>query len=252
MDRNIQKSIVKLDKIQDKLLNKVEKESQLKGKIYEKVPMKLCDTLETAFAKAFELVFLHGTGVIEKTFDKVVLASEFNKNDYIADIKGNKKSLNGVDKPAAKSNAANSLIATFSGLGLGALGIGVPDIPIFVGTILKGVYQIAVSYGFSYDTDIEKIYILRLIRTAVSTGDKKLRYNTQLENITGQTAQLKEEIAITAKVLSDAMLVEKFVQGLPIVGVVGGYFNHQVYKKIAKLGVIKYKKRYLRQKLGEN
>lgn len=56
---------------------------------------------------------------------------------------------------------------------------------------------------------------------------------------------MSEEIKKTAKALADALLVEKFVQGIPIVGVVGGFVNHAVYKKILFLARLEYKKRYL-------
>ena len=58
---------------------------------------------------------------------------------------------------------------------------------------------------------------------------------------------LAGEIASTARMLSDALLVEKFVQGLPVVGVVGGAVNF----RIAALAAVKYKKRYLMRKLSE-
>ena len=46
------------------------------------------------------------------------------------------------------------------------------------------------------------------------------------------------------------MLVLKFIQGLPIVGIVGGAFNPVYYNKIMKYVRIKYYKRYLIEKLS--
>lgn len=251
MDKHVKKSIRKLDKKEIKFLQKPHKESKIKNKIYEKVPSKLQSALEGAFVKAFEKIFLQGTGIIEKTFDKTRLGLEFEKNNYIADKLQTNKSLKGVDKPSKASNRINGAIATASGIGLGVLGMGLPDIPIFVATMLKGVYEIATSYGFTYDSEKEKIYILRLIRTALCQDKKREEYSLLLDSCDCQNTDLQGEIAITARVLSNAMLVEKFVQGLPIVGVIGGYFNYTTYKKVAKISAIKYKKRYLNKKSAD-
>lgn len=39
------------------------------------------------------------------------------------------------------------MISGVEGVGLGLLGIGLPDIPLFTAVILKSVYEIALSYG---------------------------------------------------------------------------------------------------------
>ena len=44
--------------------------SALQQKLEEKIPEKLEETLNTAFIKAFDLVFEKGTGLIEKTYNK--------------------------------------------------------------------------------------------------------------------------------------------------------------------------------------
>lgn len=44
------------------------------------------------------------------------------------------------------------------------------------------------------------------------------------------------------------MLTVKFIQGIPIIGVVGGVVNYSIIKKIGKYSSLKYKKRYLIRK----
>ena len=46
------------------------------------------------------------------------------------------------------------------------------------------------------------------------------------------------------------MLLLKFIQGLPVVGIVGGAANPVYYKKIMDYVELKYKKRYLMGKKG--
>ena len=45
-------------------------------------------------------------------------------------------------KGAAASSRKNLLLSTAEGVGLGVLGIGLPDIP-FTGMILKSIYEVA-------------------------------------------------------------------------------------------------------------
>ena len=51
-----------------------------------------------------------------------------------------------------------------------------------------------------------------------------------------------------AEALSNAMLMAKFIQGLPVVGAAGGMNNPFVYQKVSQYAALKYKKRYLASK----
>lgn len=263
------KELQKVNKHEEKWLSAKEREHVVRDKIYEKVPEGLSHTLELGFEKAFSLVFLKGRKLLEKTFDKEALQMEFAVADQLVEQKQTKKSVRLLGKQQKRDNLMNHASTTATGLGLGLLGMGLPDIPLLVSTILKGIYEVAVSYGFSYETEEEQIYILRLIRTALATGEERERRFQELtypsasglvssvESGTVSSAasesvlpavcgiDLSEEIKKTAKALADALLVEKFVQGIPIVGVVGGFVNHAVYKKILFLVRLEYKKRYL-------
>lgn len=238
-----------LEKKEAKWLHASAKQHPIKQSLYQKVPAGLFTTLEMAFAKSFRLVFLKGTGVIEKTFDKQSAQLEFEASDYIVNRAHNRKSLRRLDQTSQKGNFLNHAATTVSGFGLGLLGLGLPDIPLVVSTLLKGIYEIALGYGFSYDSDTEKIYILRLIQAALAEGTDRPLYNAQLEQFTLPGNSVEQEILQTAKRLSDALLVEKFVQGIPLVGLVGGIVNHALYARIASLARLKYKKRYLQQKI---
>ncbi|MEG2000623.1 MAG: EcsC family protein [Evtepia sp.] len=246
---DILKEMDAVKKEEQKFLTMPVRQSGVRDSIYEKVPEKLCTVLETAFSKAFELVFLHGKQLIEKTYSKEELKMEFAASNFVIDEAQTRKSFQRMDRGAQKKNFANHTFTSISGLGMGFLGFGIPDIPVLVATVLRGVYEIALSYGFAYDTAKEQIYILRLIRTALAEGEERLECNRLLD--LEEETTVKAEIAKTAKLLSDALLVEKFVQGIPIVGMVGGFVNHSVYRKISKLARLKYKKRYLYKKKAE-
>jgi hypothetical protein len=138
------------------------------------------------------------------------------------------------------------------------LGVGLPDIPLFISVILKTIYEVALSYGFDYTSDQEKTYILLLISSAMSKGEEQKKNDEELEKLgTLLDHNLMKEVDLTAQmkstseVLSDAMLTTKFIQGIPIVGAVGGVANYTILNKITSFARIKYKKRYLNKKLTE-
>lgn len=248
---SLEKELAAVEKREKKLLAGGLKKGKVKQAVYDKVPEKVGGLLEAAFSKAFKTVFINGTPLIERTFDKEGAGLEFEARDYIVDRAGNKKSLRRLDKQAKKDSKINHAATTAAGFGLGFLGLGLPDIPLMVGTILRGVYEIAIGYGVDYGSEEEKRYILRLICTALSDGDERSVYNRKLDSMEYGGGTLAGEIASTARTLSDALLVEKFVQGLPVVGVVGGAVNFSIYRRIAAMAAVKYKKRYLVRKLRE-
>lgn len=68
--------------------------------------------------------------------------------------------------------------ALLEGVGLGILGIGLPDIPLFLGALLRGFYQIALSYGVDVRQDEEQIYLLLLLAcAAVPQQEQQNRLN---------------------------------------------------------------------------
>lgn len=218
--------------------------------VEEVVPEKFCEKLNTAFVKGFELIFQKGLPIVEKTYSRQKYREDYNINRFIMNQR-KKGGINGFKDTAEKAGRKNLLLSGAEGVGLGVLGVGIPDIPIFIGMIMKSVQEIALSYGFEYQSESEKIFILRLIRTAISRGDEfkngnillgKMICDYQMEKTTE-----KEEIALTAKALSDRLLYMKFVQGIPIVGIVGGISDVTVMKEVSEYARLIYKKRFLRK-----
>ena len=62
---------------------------------------------------------------------------------------------------------------------------------------------------------------------------------------------VQTQIGITADDFALDMLVLKFIQGLPVVGVVGGLSNPVYFNKIMEYVRLKYHKRYLLNKKEE-
>ncbi len=221
-------------------------------KISRFVPEKLSDTLNTAFFKAFEFIFEKGTGVIEKTYNREKKEQDYKINEYAADLRNNRKSFRAFGKQANASKNLNMAISTVEGVGMGVLGMGIPDIPVFLGVLLKSIYEIALSYGFSYDTEEEQIFILKMIETSLSHEEALVKGNVELNSWVKEPQPFRitraEQIRKTADALSNELLYLKFVQGMPVVGIVGGLSDMVYQKKITDYVALKYKRRFLEKK----
>ncbi|MGB4657837.1 MAG: EcsC family protein [Mobilitalea sp.] len=223
------------------------------------IPDQLTTTLETAFYKGFQLVFEKGTSLIEKTYNKEKLELDYDLNSYAVSKKPSMKYLRKIEKQSRQSSFLNSSFSVLEGGLLGFLGIGLPDIPLFISVTLKTLYEIALSYGYSYDTDEEKAYLLLLICGAITTGEPQKAFHLELEQLSDKIdhnlvtdINLDKQIRTTSDVLSNALLTAKFIQGIPIVGMIGGAANYNILNKVGKYAGIKYHKRYLLSKVVES
>lgn len=229
--------------------------SALQQKLEEKIPEKLEETLNTAFIKAFDLVFEKGTGLIEKTYNKDQQKTDYQVREYAAGLKESRKTVKAFGRQSQGTRMKNLMISGVEGVGLGLLGIGLPDIPLFTAVILKSVYEIALSYGFEYESEMEQWFILKMIETALKKGEELERNNSLLnawidQNGIGETVKgRKEQSKETAAALAEALLYMKFLQGIPVVGVAGGAADTVYLKKITDYAELKYKRRFLRKKI---
>ena len=229
--------------------------SALQQKLDEKIPEKLEETLNTAFIKAFDLVFEKGTGLIEKTYNKDQQKTDYQVREYAAGLKESRKTVKAFGRQSQGTRMKNLMISGVEGVGLGLLGIGLPDIPLFTAVILKSVYEIALSYGFEYESEKEQWFILKMIETALKKGEELERNNSLLnawidQNGIGETVKgRKEQSKETAAALAEALLYMKFLQGIPVVGIAGGAADTVYLKKITDYAELKYKRRFLRKKI---
>lgn len=227
-----------------------EKSSPMQEKISEKIPEKLEQTLNGAFQKAFALVFEKGTSVIEKTYNKEKHRQAYQVNEYAARLGASRKTVRAFSRQAEAGNAKNLLISGVEGAGLGLLGIGLPDIPIFTGVLLKSIYEIALSYGFSYETEEEQCFILKLIETAFLRGGPLLQNNKELNGWIDGTAVIsldrRQGIRNASRSLAEAMLYMKFIQGIPVLGVAGGLADPVYLKQVTDYAKLKYKRWFLK------
>ena len=234
-----------------------ESRSDWKDKLEEKVPPKVYDTLEAAFCKAFALVFQKGTGLIEKSYDREKLQQDYAARDQAVWARRDRQALGQFRGKSRAANARDLLLTTAEGVGLGVLGVGLPDIVLFVSLLLKGVYETALRYGFDYDTPGERLLILKMMEASLSKGTRWQSLNEEVERcLAGKLPEptqeeLEGQIRQTAQAFAMDMLLLKFVQGLPLVGALGGAGNPVYYRRVMKYVQLKYHRRYLnRRKKG--
>lgn len=230
-----------------------------KTELESRIPEKVYAGLESAFCKGFSLVFDQGRAIIEKGYNKEDIQADHTIRDFAVQVKGGRKELKKMHKSAKQSDLLNLAVTTVEGVGLGALGVGMPDIVLFLGTLLKGVYETALNYGFDYESRQEQIFILKMMQTALSTGEDWVTRNAEVEGmLTLETVGITDDdfkcqMKDTASVFAVDMLLLKFIQGLPVVGIIGGAANPVYYSKVMKYVQMKYRKRYLlRKKKNQN
>lgn len=216
------------------------------------MPEKVYESLCIVFRKAFEIIFEKGTGIIEKNYKKDDLSKDFQMRDLSIGL-NSRKDYDWLNARSDLNSLATLLASAVEGVGLGALGIGMPDIVLFTSVVLRGCYETALRYGFPYDTPEEKFFILIILEGSLLRGEAwdvcNERANAMLQTPHIPTeAEMKEQMQHTADAFAAKMLVSKFVQGIPVVGVVGGLTNPVYYRKIQQYVRLKYQKRFLMTK----
>lgn len=253
----IERELQKIEKAEERMRRQADekKEALWKAKLEEKIPNKVMVGLREAFSKALYLIFEKGNVIIEKTYDRDYIEKEFQIKDFALNLKGGRKEIRKLKKDVTCGNVINTLITTVEGVGLGAFGIGLPDIVIWVVFLLRGVYETALKYGFDYEMPEEKVFILEMLEAAMLTGEEWKTVNESVDfyierdvHTVSTVEDIKRQIEKTANALATDMLTMKFIQSIPVVGMVGGATNPVYYHKVMSYVQLKFRKRYFLEK----
>ena len=167
-----------------------------------------------------------------------------------------RKQLSELKRSAALTSSLENAAAGVEGVVLGVWGIGLPDIPVLLAWLLRSLYQNAARYGFSYDSPAERVYLLLVLQGALSEGEQRRGFSRRADRLGraldhGWDAEynLEVEMRAASALLADRLLLVKFIQGMPVVGVVGGAANLSLSSAVNKYGTLKYKKRFLERKV---
>lgn len=229
------------------------KTSVVKQTLEEKIPEKAQSTLNQAFGKAFYLVLDKGTAVIEKTYQREELEHNFKINSFALEVKNNKKTAKVFRKNANASSNKNILISGAKGASLGFLGVGVPDIPVFVSMLLKSIYEISLHYGYDYEEEKERYFILNVLAASLNYGEEWVQYNDKNNefienNMVPDDYDEKNQVNVVSSCLANEVLCAKFIQGIPVLGAVGGVADVVFMQRILKYAKLKYYRRFVAEK----
>ncbi|MDO5551621.1 MAG: EcsC family protein [Lachnospiraceae bacterium] len=250
----VEKELKAVKKQEEALLKAAGRQEALRWKqaLEEKIPEGVYQNLQKAFGKAFSIIFTKGTGIVEKSFHREAIQEDHQIQSFAFQVKASQKVLKRVRGSAGAANRMNLAVTAAEGIGLGIFGIGLPDIVIFVGVLLKGVYETALRYGFDYTSDEERYFILKLMETAMLKEEAWIDGNAQIDQLIDggiskehQADNMDQQIHETARAFAMDMVLMKFIQGLPVIGIIGGAGNPLYYSRVIKYVELKYRKRYL-------
>ena len=125
---------------------------------------------------SFRLIFAKGDFLIGKTINWEKIEKEFSQGEETLQKRPTRRSLNKLEqKIGSRGNFAAAMTGA-EGVLLGLVGVGLPDIPLFLAVLFRGIYETAAGYGFSVNQTAEKVYALRLICGAMAKGkDKQIK-----------------------------------------------------------------------------
>lgn len=222
-----------------------------------KIPEKAREKLEWAFCKAFGAVFEYGDGVLDKTYAREKEGRRFIARDLGFVMDGDSAALRKFADSGSTSDGINMLLTTVEGVGLGALGIGMPDIVLFVAMLLRGVREAAAQFGREADSENEKMLTLCMLEAAMLSGEDWVEKDNAVEHMLAcpeayppTPERAEEQLQRTAAAFATDLLVLKFIQGLPIVGLVGGLSNPVYYRKVMSYVRLKYERAYITEAMA--
>lgn len=252
----LQKELDRLGRAERRFLKKqMDREpTKLDMLLEDKVPPKLEATLDAAFSKAFHLIFSKGSSIISKTFSEDKLVHEFQVANADLIIQGKGRHMRTFKRRASVTGTSHTLVSAVTGSALGFIGGTIPDIVLFITLLLRNIYKIAMKYGYSFDTDEEKKFILRVIAAAVQDGDDMVRADKAINylikaGISSDDSTVDDRINDAAVSLAHALLLMKFLQKIPVVGVIGGASDFIYMERISDYAVLKYQRRFLTDQL---
>jgi len=239
-------------KQEQKFLRQYEKENTgaLRRKIEELAPERLRETLHAAFVKAFRVVFEKGDILISQRRGREKRRRDFLVRRYASELREDRQNLRAFHKAARSAGRGNLLLSGAAGMGMGLLGVGLPDVPVLTGMLLKTVYETAEHYGFPHDSLQERRFVLCLMEAALCGGEelreKNAALNAFMEKQTwGEVPPLDLQMQAAARRLSETVLLGKFVQGTPVIGIVGGLDDVVCLQRIRRYADVKYRRRFL-------
>ncbi len=228
--------------------------SYIQGVVNRIIPRKISNKLNAAFGKAFSLIFSKGRIVIKKTYSEKRMKKTFEEDRRFAAVADNRLSVKSFHRKAWRLGMLNGIIAGCIGMGLGLLGRGLIDIPVFVSVAFRDIYLTALCYGFDYEKQEEQYLMMKMMEAAISSGETAEILNEEVDVLINniddgiykyQEGDIQTQMASASDELANQILYLKFLQLVPVAGAVAGCSDIVYLSKIHRYINIKYRKRFL-------
>ena len=178
----------------------------------------------------------------------------FEEDRRFAAAADNSLSVKSFHRKAWRLGVLDGSIAGLIGIGLGLLGRGLIDIPMFVSVAFRDIYLTALCYGFDYEKQEEQYLMMKMMEAAISSGETAEVLNEEVDGLiqnidsgmyTYCEGDIEEQMKHTSEELSNQILYLKFLQLVPIAGAVAGCSDIVYLSKVHRYINIKYRKRFL-------
>ena len=255
----IRKELTKVRNQEDKFIYKASNSSSMiADKINNAVPDKILTKIEGAFGKAFNFMYVKGSKAINKTYSQDKMKESYEYDKKFAKAANNRLSLKSFQHKSARRGLFDGFIVTVTGLGLGFLGRALIDITAFISVTFRNMYQTCLCYGFDCDDFNEKILMLKMMETSLTTGEdvEILNHETDdlIEYIDGGGLLTDDDLDFHVKSaserLSKQIMYTRVIMMIPILGIVPGFLDIVYFYKVHKYIDMKYRKRFLMGQLG--
>lgn len=168
-------------------------------------------------------------------------------------------SLARMDAVAAEIGASRTRFATIQGAttGFGGLFTLAADIPLLIGTSLKTLQEIALSYGYDPHDKEERLFIVKCLQFSSCDYVGKQAILASLTAFSEPAGKERENLIAELQGWREMVMIytenfgwKKLFQLVPVAGMVfGGYLNRKTVEETAEAGRMLYKKRRALQRL---
>lgn len=129
----------------------------------------------------------------------------------------------------------------------GFFGLGIPNLYFFVAFLFRCCNNNALLYGYNPENG-QTYYLLNSALTAYCANDRiteNTKYNSLLENLDKlelDGEKLKEIDNAALNGIVDVLFAIKLLQGVPFVGVIGGFLCWNEFRKMLKFEQLKFER----------
>lgn len=218
---------------------------RLQRELESRVPEAVRKSLTGAF-RASLTAALDGESLLRRTVSRPAVEKRRARTDALLRSPGR---FGGVRDPAKGVVRTAAAAAAVRSAGLGLLGIGLPDIPVFTALLLRNMGQIAHGYGCGTGTRRDRLLWLRILDAALTDGpDYPRRAQRAAQALAGEPddpACLPELTGRVAEGLCARLLAAKFLQGIPLAGAAGSLADSRLTASLLDYTALCCNRQYL-------